>query len=321
MNIIDKMYLDLNQGNSPIRNGYGSGLVEAGSKDDRVVALCADLTDSTRTAAFKEKFPSRFVQMGVAEQSMASVASGMAVMGKIPFFTSYAMFSPGRNWEQIRTTICYNNVNAKVVGSHAGVSVGPDGGTHQALEDIAITRVIPRMTVLVPCDEEEARKATLAAARHEGPVYIRLQREPTRKITTEQTPFEIGKVNVLYKSTVPNVTIFTCGGITNTVLDAAAELEKEGIGCIVVNVHTVKPLDKEIVNLAETTGKVVTVEEHQRSGGMGSAIAELLSEISPIRVVRVGVDDMFGQSGEPEELLKHYGLDKEHIMEVVRIMK
>lgn len=302
---------------SPIREGYGQGLLEAGRADERVVALCADLTDSTKTNYFKKEFPERFVEMGICEQSMASVASGMAAMGKIPFLTSYAMFSPGRNWEQIRTTICYNDVAAKIVGSHAGISVGPDGGTHQALEDIAITRILPRMTVLVPCDTEEARKATLAAAQHDGPVYIRLQREPTPQMTTTETPFSIGKVACFWEGEQPAVTIFSCGAVVHSALTAAESL-KEEIGVIVVNVPTIKPLDKEIVSYAKRTGIVITLEEHQRSGGLGSAISELLAEEAPMPVHRMGVDDMFGQSGAPEELLAHYGLAKEHVIAAVR---
>lgn len=301
---------------SPIREGYGKGLLEAGEKDMRVVALCADLTDSTKTNYFKDRFPGRFVEIGIGEQSMASVASGMAAMGKIPFFTSYAMFSPGRNWEQIRTTICYNHVNAKVVGSHAGVSVGPDGGTHQALEDIAITRVLPRMTVLVPCDAEEARKATIAAAEHEGPVYIRLQREATPVMTRDISPFEIGRVQCFWRGEKPQVTIFACGAMVYTALEVARDLEKT-VGVLVVNVSTVKPLDSAVCAYAEETGNVVTVEEHQRIGGLGSAIAELLSERCPMPVCRIGVDDIFGQSGTPEELLQHYCLSKEYVSEAV----
>lgn len=304
---------------APIREGYGRGLLEAGEKDIRIVALCADLTESTKTNYFKERFPGRFIEMGIGEQSMASVASGMAAMGKIPFFTSYAMFSPGRNWEQIRTTICYNDVNAKVVGSHAGVSVGPDGGTHQALEDIAITRVIPRMTVLVPCDAEEAHKATIAAAEHEGPVYIRLQREETPVMTTDASPFRIGKAQCFYHGKNPKVTIFACGSMVYTALEAAREIE-ERVGVIVVNVPTVKPLDGAVCHYAEETGRVITIEEHQRIGGLGSAIAEHLSESCPMPVYRVGVDDMFGQSGTPEELLQHYRLSKEHIIEMIQVI-
>ena len=301
----------------PIREGYGRGLLEAGEQDIRVVALCADLTESTKTHYFKERFPARFFEMGIGEQSMASVASGMAAMGKIPFFTSYAMFSPGRNWEQIRTTVCYNDVNAKIVGSHAGVSVGPDGGTHQALEDIAITRVIPRMTVLVPCDAEEARKVTRAAAEHEGPVYIRLQREPTPVMTTTSTPFAIGTVYPVFTSSQTDVTIFACGAILHTAVLVAQELAGE-VGCTVVNVPTVKPLDGAVCALAREGRAVVTLEEHQRIGGLGSAIAERLSEECPMPVYRIGVDDQFGQSGTPDELLAHHGLTKEHISAVIR---
>ena len=304
---------------APIREGYGKGLVEAAEEDMRVVALCADLTESTKTLYFKERFPGRFIEMGIGEQSMASVASGMAAMGKVPFFTSYAMFSPGRNWEQIRTTICYNNVNAKVVGSHAGVSVGPDGGTHQALEDIAITRVLPRMTVLVPCDAEEARKATIAAAAHDGPVYIRLQREATPVMTTDVSPFQIGRAQCFYRGKNPKVTIFGCGAMVYTALEAARELaEEHETGVLVVNVPTVKPLDKEVGQYAEETGKVITIEEHQRIGGLGSAIAERLSEDCPMPVYRIGVDDVFGQSGTPEELLEHHRLSKGHIISMVQ---
>ena len=302
----------------PIREGYGKGLLEAAEKDIQVVALCADLTESTKTHYFKKRFPKRFVEVGIGEQSMASVASGMAAMGKVPFFTSYAMFSPGRNWEQIRTTICYNNVNAKVVGSHAGISVGPDGGTHQALEDIALMRVIPRMTVLVPCDAEEARKATLAAAEYEGPVYIRLQREKTPVMTTDVSPFKIGKAQCFYRGKNPKATVFACGAMVYTALTVARELQEEGIGVLVVNVPTIKPLDKEIYKYAEETKRVVTIEEHQRIGGLGSAIAEYLSEQCPTPVYRIGVDDAFGQSGEPEELLEHYHLSKGHIVRVIQ---
>ena len=297
----------------PIRKGFGKGLLQAGEQDERVVALCCDLTESTQVHLFAEKFPKRFVQMGIAEQSMASVASGMAAMGKVPFFSSYAMFSPGRNWEQIRTTICYNNANCKIIGSHAGISVGPDGGTHQALEDIAITRVIPNMVVLTPCDAEEARKATIAASEYVGPVYIRLQREATPVITSETTPFAIGKAQVFFQTTNPKVTIFTCGAMTHTGLMVAKKLEEQGVGSIVVHVATVKPLDEACVSFAVETGLAVTIEEHQRVGGLGGAIAELLSERSPMPVIRFGVNDQFGQSGEPVELLKQYQLDSEYI--------
>ncbi len=304
----------------PIRNGYGEGLFEAGEKDKNVVALCADLTESTRTKLFADKFPDRFVEIGVAEQNLATVASGMAAMGKIPFVTSYSMFSPGRNWEQIRTTICYNDRPVKIVGSHAGVSVGPDGGTHQALEDIAITRVIPNMTVIVPCDSIEAKKATIAIAKTNEPTYIRLAREKTPVITTKDSPFEIGKSQVLFeaKTSIKSKTkdanskkigIISCGGVLHNTLVAAYELEEEGIAVSVLNLSTIKPLDeKGILDFAKKHDSIITVEEHQVAGGMGSAVAEFLSENNPIQIKFVGINDTFGQSGNPDELIKHYGL-------------
>lgn len=293
----------------PIRKGYGEGLLQAGQENEQVVALCADLTESTMTHLFANAFPKRFIEMGIGEQSMASVASGMAAMGKIPFFSSYAMFSPGRNWEQIRTTICYNNVNAKIAGSHAGISVGPDGGTHQAIEDIAITRVMPRMTVLVPMDAVEAKKATLAAAKMVGPVYIRLAREKTPLITTEETPFEIGKARILWEGNNPQVALVACGALVHNALLAARALQDEGVSSIVLANTTIKPLDvKALVSVVEKTGAVVTIEEHQVMGGMGSAVSEALSGSHPVPIEFVGVHDMFGQSGEPTQLIEHYGM-------------
>lgn len=305
---------------APIRKGYGEGLLEAGKQDDRIVALCADLTGSTMTSTFSKVFPNRFVQMGIGEQSMASVASGMAAMGKIPFLASYAMFSPGRNWEQIRTTICYNNVNVKIAGAHAGISVGPDGGTHQAVEDIAITRVIPRMTVIVPCDAIEAKKATLAAAKMTGPVYIRLAREATPIMTTEETPFMIGKAQEFFRSKGKvDVGIIAIGALVYNAIMTAKELEKEGIGAVVINLGTVKPIDQEaIVALAKEVGVIVTVEEHQIKGGVGSAIAEVLVQQYPVPMEFVGVNDVFGQSGEPNELVEHYGMGVRSIIDAVK---
>lgn len=299
----------------PIRKGYGEGLLAAGETDERVVALCADLTESTQTLAFSKKFPERFVEIGVAEQNLASVASGMAAMGKIPFITSYAMFSPGRNWEQIRTTICYNDRPVKIIGSHAGISVGPDGGTHQAIEDLAITRVIPRMVVISPCDAIEAKKATIAAAKTNTPVYLRLAREKTPIITTESTPFEIGKAQIFYETKNPDVVIIATGALVYKALMVAYELEKEtsadgkNISVNVVNLATIKPLDEDtIIAQAKLAGAVVTVEEHQIRGGMGSAVAECLAKHHLVPMEFVGVDDMFGQSGTPEELIEHYGM-------------
>lgn len=296
----------------PTRQGYGEGLILAGKENQNVVALCADLTDSTKTGMFRKEFPDRFIEVGIMEQHMASLASGLAAAGKVPFIASYAMFSPGRNWEQIRTTICYNNSNVKIAGAHAGVSVGPDGATHQATEDIAITRVIPRMAVIVPCDSIEARKATLMAARIKGPVYLRFAREKTPVITTEETPFEIGKAEVYREG--KDITIIACGPLVHEALKAAEELSKENIEAEVLNNHTIKPMDeKTILDSVKKTGCVVTVEEHQAMGGMGSAICEILAQNNPVPVEIVGVKDKFGESGEPNELLKVFGLIAEDI--------
>ena len=302
----------------PIREGFGTGLLKAGEEDANVVALCADLTESTRVILFKEKFPERFVEMGVAEQNLASVAAGMALMGKVPFITSYAMFSPGRNWEQIRTTICYNEANVKIAESHAGVSVGPDGATHQAIEDIAITRPIANMTVLVPCDMYEAHKATLAAAKMTGAVYIRLAREKTPILTTSDTPFEIGKAIVLWTEPVgmkPDVSLVACGSLVHNALLAAAQLESEGLKVRVINNVSVKPLDEQTLIAAATdAGAVVTIEEHQVNGGMGSAVAEVLAKNCPVPIEFIGVQNRFGESGEPNELIEHFGMGVSHIV-------
>ena len=297
---------------SPIRMGFGQGLLQAGEEDHNVVALCADLTESTQMHHFRNKFPERFVQMGIGEQSMASVASGMAAMGRIPFFSSYAMFSPGRNWEQIRTTICYNHVNAKIIGSHAGVSVGPDGGTHQPLEDIGLMRMLPRMIVIAPCDSIEAKKATLAAAKYDGPVYIRLAREATPIVTTVDTPFEIGEAQLFFapkEGLKTTVGILALGSLVHNAILAAKQLESEGIGAKVLNVATVKPLDKEaVLAIAQEAGAIVSVEEHQQRGGLGSEVAEFLARIHPTKQEFIGVDDEFGQTGTPNELIEHYGM-------------
>ena len=298
-----------------LRNGFGEGLLEAAQSDDSIVGLCADLTESTRMHLFKEAFPERFIEVGITEQHMASCASGMAAMGKTPFISSYAMFNPGRNWEQIRTTICYNDVPVKVIGSHSGLSVGADGGTHQALEDIALMRVIPRMEVIVPCDAIEAKKATLAIAKSGKPAYLRLAREKTPLVTTEKTPFEIGKAYVLYESESPLVAIVAIGPMVHTALLAAHALEKEGIGVIVVNSATVKPLDTNtILDVAKRVKGIVTAETHQVAGGLGSAVAEFLAQEYPIKIRFVGVHDAFGQSGSGTELMEKYGLGVEDIV-------
>jgi len=301
----------------PTRFGFGRGLVEAGRENKEVVALCADLTESTKISDFKKEFPDRFIEVGIGEQNMASLASGLAAIGKIPFISSYAMFSPGRNWEQIRTTICYNDVNVKIAGAHSGVSVGPDGATHQAIEDIAITRVIPNMVVLAPCDSIETEKATIAAAKFKGPVYIRFAREKTPVFTTKETPFEIGRAEVFSEG--KDVTIIACGPLVYEALKAAEKLFKEGIEAEVINNHTIKPMDKEtILKSVKKTKCAVTVEEHQAFGGMGSAVCEILAQEFPIPVEIVGVKDRFGESGEPDELLKAFGLKSENIIEAVK---
>lgn len=302
----------------PTRNGYGEGLLEAGKRDEKVVALCCDLTESTRTDKFATAYPGRFIQVGVAEQNLACVGSGMAAMGKIPFIASYAMFSPGRNWEQVRTTIAYNNVNVKLIGAHAGVSVGPDGATHQAIEDIAITRVIPNMVVIAPADVHEARKATLAAAKYEGPVYIRLGRSATPVATTPESPFVIGKAEIMYtrdESLEKKVGIVVTGSLLHNALMAAQELQENGVGASVLHMPTIKPLDKEALKaFAEDHDALVTVEEHQIAGGLGGAVAEYLSGVAPIRIERVGMDDVFGESGEPDELVAYFGMDTKGIV-------
>ncbi len=303
----------------PLRNGFGEGLLEAGKRDENIVGLCADLTESTRMHVFAQEFPERFTQVGIGEQNMVAVASGMAALGKTPFISSYAMFSPGRNWEQIRTTVCYNDRPVKIVGSHAGVSVGPDGGTHQAIEDIALTRILPRMEVVVPCDTHEAYRATLALAKTNKPAYLRLAREKTPVLTTSDTPFTIGAAYELWRGSAPRVAIMGAGPILYNALVAARELAEEGIGAVVLNVHTIKPLDEEaICALAQECGAVVSVEEHQVAGGVGSAIAEVLARNCPTKMAHIGVHDRFGQSGTPDELMKEYGLDTESIKAAVR---
>jgi transketolase len=296
----------------PIRKGFGRGLLEAGKRDEHVVAACADLTDSTQISLFKAEFPNRFVEIGVAEQNLVTVAAGMAAMGKIPFVSSYAAFSPGRNWEQIRTTICLNDRPVKVVGSHAGVSVGPDGATHQMLEDIALMRVLPNMVVIVPGDGLEAERATLAMAKDIRPNYLRLAREATPIITTADTPFEIGKAYVYREGT--DVTILSTGSMTYQALVAVEKLTSDGISAEVVHVPTIKPLDADtILASIQKTRAVITVEEGQIIGGLGGAIAELLADNFPAPMHRIGMKDRFGESGDPDQLLEHFGLDAKHI--------
>lgn len=297
----------------PIRKGFGRGLKAAGDEDQNVVALCADLTDSTQMSLFKEAHPERFVEIGVAEQNLVTVASGMAAMGKIPFTSSYAAFSPGRNWEQIRTTICLNEQPVKIVGSHAGVSVGPDGATHQMLEDIALMRVLPHMVVVVPGDSIEAEKATRALAKNGQPSYIRLAREASPVFTTAETPFAIGKAYVLREGS--DITLFGTGMMTYQCLVAAEMLSKDGISAEVVHVPTIKPLDETtILASVKKTGCALSIEEAQIAGGLGGALAELFSEQHPVSLRRMGMQDRFGESGAPNELLEHFGLTAKHIV-------
>lgn len=296
----------------PIRKGFGRGLLEAGKRWENIVAACADLTDSTQMNLFAEAFPDRFVEVGVAEQNLVTVGSGLAAMGKTPFVSSYAAFSPGRNWEQIRTTICLNDRPVKVVGSHAGVSVGPDGATHQMLEDIALMRALPNMVVIAPCDSMEANKATLAMAQDKRPSYLRLAREKTPIITSELTPFEIGKAYVYRQGT--DITLIATGTMTYQALAAADILAKDNVSAEVIHVPTIKPLDGHtILESVARTKHVVTAEEAQINGGLGGAIAELLGENEPTPMLRIGMKDRFGESGNPEELLQHFGLTAKHI--------
>ena len=328
---LNQKIFDTDVEKAPIRKGFGEGLLAAAEQDTQIVGLCADLTESTHMNLFRDRFPDRFIEMGVAEQNLATVASGMAAMDKIPFMTSYAVFSPGRNWEQIRTTIAYNNRPVKIAGSHTGVSVGPDGGSHQALEDIALMRVIPRMVVISPCDAIEARKATLAAAKTDTPVYIRLARENTPIVTTEETPFEIGRAALYFEPEYgtdkknphqfarAEAGIIATGALVHRAILAAQTLGKEGIAVKVMNLATIKPLDADALwQLAYETGALVTVEEHQIAGGMGSAVAECVAQQFPVPIEFVGVHDLFGQSGKPDELIAYYGMDESHIIAAVR---
>lgn len=296
------------------RDGYGEGLVQAGEGNPNVVALCADLTESTRSQAFAEKFPERFFELGVAEQNMLGLACGLAMGGKIPYLASYAVFSPGRNWDQLRVSAAYSNLHIVVAGAHAGLSVGPDGATHQALEDVAMLRAVPNVTIIVPCDAEETRKATLASTHLNGVVYLRFAREQTPLITTVETPFVVGKATVL--QTGRDVTIVACGPLVAEALVAARELSAQhNISAEVINCHTVKPLDRAgLIRSFKKTGAVVTVEEHQIIGGLHGAVAELTAQELPVPIEPVGMPNTFGESGEPTELLKKYGMTAKDIL-------
>jgi transketolase len=299
------------------REGFGEGLVILGERNPKVVVLCADLTKSTRANLFKERFPDRFFEFGVAEQNMMGVAAGLSLAGYIPYVCTYGIFSAGRCWEQLRTSICYNNCNVKIEGAHSGLLVGPDGATHQATEDIAATRVIPNLKVVVPADSIEARKVTIAAADIPGPVYIRVGREPTPIVTNEDSPFILGKANVVREG--KDVAIIACGVEVSEALLTAKEMKKEGIDISVVNLHTIKPIDeKAVVSIARKTGAVVTTEEHQLFGGLGGAVAEVLSKNYPVPIEMVGIRDRFGESGRPWQLLEEFGLTSSGIIRATR---
>lgn len=301
----------------PTRNGYGDGLLELAERNKNVVVLTGDLVESTRALGFAKKNPDRFVECGVAEQNMAGIAAGLALSGKLPFISSYAVFSPGRSWDQVRVSICLNKANVKIAGAHAGISVGPDGATHQALEDIAIMRVLPNMVVVVPCDYEETKKMVHAAASIAGPVYFRFAREKTPVITTAKTPFKIGRAEIFRKG--KDVSIIACGPLVYQSLVAAEELKKQGIDCEVINNHTIKPLDeKTLLASVRKTKAVVTVEEHQTMAGAGSAVCELFSKKYPVPVEMVGMQNSFGESGTPSELLLKYGMSVKAIKAAVK---
>ncbi len=304
---------------APTRNGYGEGLMALAESHPEVVALSADLTESTRTEAFAKAYPDRFVQVGVAEQNMAAVAAGLAVSGKIPFIASYATFSPGKNWETIRTTAVYNQANVKIAGHHSGIMTGPDGATHQATEDIAITRCWPDITIFVPCDSLEAQKATIAAANTNGPVYLRFSRDKTPIMTTTKTPFTPGDVQAFWLDDQPEVTIFACGYMLHYALLAAKGLEALNIKVLVANIPTIKPVNiKQVVEFASRSGAVVTVEDHQVMGGLGGMIAETLSQHQPMPIEFIGLQNTFAESGDPAALVEKYGMGTSSIQQAVK---
>lgn len=304
-------------GNKATRFGFGEGLVELGKKNDKIFVLGADTVSSVAINGFQKEFPERFANVGIAEVNLLGMAAGLAVAGFVPFVSTYGVFASGRPWEQIRTTICYSNLNVKIGGSHSGLMVGPDGATHQALEEISIMRCLPNMTVLVPCDLVETKKATIAAADYNGPVYIRYGRENIPIITEEKTEFEIGKAIKMKEG--KDVCIMACGSMVYEALMAAEILEKEGISVRVLNIHTIKPIDKKaIIESAKDCGAIVTAEEHQIFGGFGSAVAEVVVTNCPVPMEFVGVNDTFGESGKPADLIIKYGLKDVNIVEAVK---
>jgi len=301
----------------PTRDGFGKALVELGNRNKNVVVLSADLTDSTRAGWFKKEFPERFMGFGVAEQDMFGAAAGFALSGKIPFACTFGVFASGRAWDQVRISIAYMNLNVKIGGTHGGISVGPDGATHQALEEITLMRMLPHMNIIVPCDALEAKKATIAAAKLKGPVYLRLGRSAVPVITEEKAPFKIGKADLFRNG--KDVTIFACGHMVYKALQAGDVLKRYGIKARIVNLHTPKPIDRDIViKAARQTKAIVTVEEHTLSGGFGSAIAEVVVQKHPCIIKMIGIKDTFGESGESEELYEHFGMTVKDIVRASR---
>ncbi|MGE5479792.1 MAG: transketolase family protein [Chloroflexota bacterium] len=294
-------------GQKPTRHGFGEALVTLGERNPNVVVLGGDITGSVMTSFFKEKFPERFFSLGIAEQNATTVAAGLALSDKVAFFSSYSAFAAFRNADQLRISVCYNNANVKIGGGHSGITVGPDGATHQSLEEMALLRALPNMTLIVPADYEETRKATIAAGEMHGPVYIRFGRSAVPMFTTPETPFEIGKANILREG--KDVAIVACGLLVWQALLAAEELDKRGISARVINCHTVKPIDVETISqAAKDCGCIVTAEEHQVYGGLGGAVAEVVVKNCPVPMEFVGVKDTFGGSGEPDELQEIFGL-------------
>jgi len=315
---LNQKLFDYNAPQIPTRDGFGQALVELGNTNKDVVVLTADLSESTRTQDFQKAFPSRFFDTGVAEQNMAAIAAGMAVSGKIPFISSYAVFSPGKNLETIRTTIVYNRANVKIAGHHAGIMTGADGATHQATEDIAITRVLPGLSVFVPCDSIEAKKVTLESVIIQGPVYLRFSRDKSPIITTNKTPFEVGQPQVFWETKNPKVTIFATGYMTYYALLAAKILEQKQIEVLVVNIATIKPINEDkIIELTTQSGKVVTAEDHQVMGGLGGMISEILAKRNPLPIEFIGLQDTFAESGNPKDLIKKYKMDEVSIIEAI----
>jgi transketolase len=299
------------------RFGYGEGLLELGRRHDNVIVLGGDLTGSTAVSLFRDAFPDRFYSIGIAEQNMTAIAGGLSLTGKIPFVSTYCVFSAGRAWDQLRTTVAYTPLNVKVGGAHSGVSVGPDGATHQGLEDIATTRCLPNLTVSAPCDAIETKKATIAIGERWGPAYIRFGREPVPVITQEDTPYSFGEATMFRDGT--DCIIFACGYMVYRSLIAAEELEDEGLSVGVVNLHTIKPIDEDAIEeCARRAGCLVTAEEHQVMGGMGSAVAEVVVRKAPVPIEFIGILDRFGESGQPEELMDEFNLGVNDIREAVK---